>query len=298
MKDQDFIEAAKKLIEDRETLCNALGISNPHNAKQALTKLNRRVEELEDIVQSFVDAAGADNWGNALKRVRTAFGVQDSRIVWMAAAPHSWVGKVPSSRHESLLNRLSRKVQHLLSLIHDPAERPEWERDLLYDFQTKDYQQFATKLDGLLASVVHGVPVSSTKEESASTGWVNFADQLDSIFVTSYLSPVAIESLRAASASSPGGHISSERFAQMTEQETAVPSRAGQTAFTIAKVLCAESIFGEVPIPGSDEDVAFQGVVDDQDAFFSVLNEGGVDRVTDLVSEALLALEQESLASQ
>lgn len=335
MKDQDFIEAAKRLVEDRETLCNALGIPNPHNAKQALATLHRKLEELEETVKGFTDVVGAanphnakqrvvklmeteakyeslkqeivsvtgtDNVGNGMKAIRAKFNapLTHQRHQILEVAPTHWLETTDASRVEGVLNNCDRVLKQILEKLPESEhqERIEVYDDALWDpdLACRDFQKGLMKdLAGLSSNYRETTPPAPVRIGSER---VNFADQLDSIFVTSYLSPTAIESLRITSATSPGSHLSAERFSQMTEQETAVPSRAGQTAATIARTLCAEAIFGEVPMPGTDEDVAFQGVVEDQDALFSALNDGGVAKIGDLVGEALLALEQESLLAK
>lgn len=218
MNNDKLAEVVASRLNDLDTLLSALNISNPHNAKQALVKLRQKLAAAEATIAELVHACGADNSGNALKRIRAAFGTQTEGLAWMKTAPHSWIGTVPAARHNSELARLEKDILFILNAQPTDEAREHLEGLYWEALREESHEVFSSNISTAKALLVHG-PVTDPDEEPTTEveATINVVEKLQTAhFVTEHLSHTRI----------------SELAAQFYGSSTAVPRAALEEAHT------------------------------------------------------------------
>ena len=66
-------EAFKDMIEIAETAQEALGTTHPGYVKEKIINQKEKCEIYEQVLAEVVEITGADNYANAMKRVRARF---------------------------------------------------------------------------------------------------------------------------------------------------------------------------------------------------------------------------------
>lgn len=248
---------------------------------------------LKSVLNELCELEDVDNYGNLLKKVRTRSGrVLHGRLPFLSAAPHTWRDTILHSQFEPNLNRLDKKVRHLLSLT--PERDHAALLEILADnFRTMACEDFSDRVVGLLAEKVHGAPpvAPEAPAEADQPALVSYLDHLQSPFITEHLNERAVADLSAAPRTRTHATITSLNSAG--ELETAQPLKRGGIARAAAIALTIDTLFPDADprmFSGTDEGIAFECAFGEGHDLVDVLNRGGMAMARETYTAALEAL--------